>query len=82
MPSVTPKITLTTQLEDIESGIERTTAIVGEPLLWEIEGPGEWHLLTSFSTVFGAPLAQWLKRRPADPADRVRSSLEVKFSQP
>ena len=40
-PSVTPKIILNTQLEDIESGVERQTAIVGEPLLWEIDGPGK-----------------------------------------
>ena len=39
---------------------------------------------TSFSTVFqsGAPVAQWVKRWPTDLADRVRSSLEVKSSQP
>ena len=42
-PSVTPRILLTAQLEDIESGIERTTALVGEALLWEIEGPGTSH---------------------------------------
>ena len=27
----------------------------------------------------GAPVTQWVKRRPTDLADRVRSSLEVKF---
>ena len=31
---------------------------------------------------FGAPVAQWVKRWPTDLADRVRSSLEVKSSQP
>ena len=30
----------------------------------------------------GAPVAQWVKRWPNDLADRVRSSLEVKSSQP
>ena len=30
----------------------------------------------------GAPVAQWIKRWPTDLADRVRSSLEVKSSQP
>ena len=30
----------------------------------------------------GAPVAQWVKRWPTDLADRVRSSLEVKSSQP
>ena len=29
-----------------------------------------------------APIAQWVKRWPTDLADRVRSSLEVKSSQP
>ena len=29
-----------------------------------------------------APVAQWVKRWPTDLADRVRSSLEVKSSQP
>ena len=32
--------------------------------------------------VKGAPVAQWVKRWPIDLADRVRSSLEVKSSQP
>ena len=32
--------------------------------------------------VVGAPVAQWVKRWPTDLADRVRSSLEVKSSQP
>ena len=32
--------------------------------------------------VSGAPVAQWVKRWPTDLADRVRSSLEVKSSQP
>ena len=30
----------------------------------------------------GAPVAHWVKRWPTDLADRVRSSLEVKSSQP
>ena len=30
----------------------------------------------------GAPVAQWVKRWSTDLADRVRSSLEVKSSQP
>ena len=30
----------------------------------------------------GAPVAQWVKCWPTDEADRVRSSLEVKSSQP
>ena len=30
----------------------------------------------------GAPVAQWVKRWPTDLADRVRSSLEMKSSQP
>ena len=30
----------------------------------------------------GAPVAQWVKRWPTDIADRVRSSLEMKSSQP
>ena len=30
----------------------------------------------------GAPVAQWVKRWPTDLVDRVRSSLEVKSSQP
>ena len=30
----------------------------------------------------GAPVSQWIKRWPTDLADRVRSSLEVKSSQP
>ena len=33
-------------------------------------------------TNLGAPAAQWIKRWPTDLADRVRSSLEVKSSQP
>ena len=42
---------------------------------------------TSYLIVFksyedGAPVAQWVKRWPTDLADRVRSSLEVKSSQP
>ena len=35
-----------------------------------------------FSAALGAPVAQWVKRWPTDLADRVRSSLEVKSSQP
>ena len=31
--------------------------------------------------VRGAPVAQWVKRWPTDPADRVRSPLKVKSSQ-
>ena len=38
--------------------------------------------LIYFHFVFGAPEAQWVKRWPTDLADRVRSSLEVKSSQP
>ena len=34
------------------------------------------------SPLIGAPVAQWVKRWPTDLADRVRSSLEVKSSQP
>ena len=30
----------------------------------------------------GAPVAQWVKRWPTDLADRVRSSFDVKSSQP
>ena len=30
----------------------------------------------------GAPVAQWVKRWPTDLADRVRSTLEAKSSQP
>ena len=30
----------------------------------------------------GAPVAQWVKRWPTDLADRVRSPLEAKSSQP
>ena len=41
--TVTPRIILNTQIEDIESGIKRETAIVGEPLIWDIEGPGTNH---------------------------------------
>ena len=29
----------------------------------------------------GAPVAQWVKRWPTDPADRVRSQLETKSSR-
>ena len=36
----------------------------------------------SFSNLVGAPVAQWVKRWPTDLADRVRSSHEVKSSQP
>ena len=35
-PSVTPTIILETEFQDIESGFKRTSAIVGEPLRWEI----------------------------------------------
>ena len=41
MPSVTPMIILNTDIIDIESGVSRRTAIVGEPLNWEMDGPGE-----------------------------------------
>ena len=34
------------------------------------------------SLLKGAPVAQWVKRWLTDLADRVRSSLEVKSSQP
>ena len=40
---------------------------------------------TAFACHFfnsGAPVAQWVKRWPTDLADQVRSSLEVKSSQP
>ena len=33
------------------------------------------------TTDMGAPVAQWVKRRPTDLADRVRSPLEAKSSQ-
>ena len=33
-------------------------------------------------TFVGAPMAQWVKRWPTDLADRVRSPLEAKSSQP
>ena len=36
----------------------------------------------SFSDYPGAPVPQWVKRWPTDLADRVGSSLQVKFSQP
>ena len=35
-----------------------------------------------FLTMLGAPVAQWVKRWPTDLADRVRSPLEAKSSQP
>ena len=38
---MTPKIILHTQIKDIESKVERESAIVGEPLLWDIDGPGK-----------------------------------------
>ena len=50
---------------------------------WELFG--HFSLLchfSSFSLSLGAPVAQWVKRWPTDLADRVRSSLEVKSSQP
>ena len=37
---------------------------------------------TSIHFGIGAPVAQWVKRWPTYLADRVRSSLEVKSSQP
>ena len=40
------------------------------------------HQSLCFSILLGAPVAQWVKRWPTDLADRVRSSLEVKSSQP
>ena len=36
----------------------------------------------TFLTMLGAPVAQWVKRWPTDLADRVRSPLEAKSSQP
>ena len=39
-----------------------------------VQGPVVQHL--------GAPVAQWVKRWPTDLVDRVRSSPEVKSSQP
>ena len=39
-------------------------------------------LIWSTANTYGAPVAQWVKRWPTDLADRVRSSLEVKSSQP
>lgn len=44
-PTVTPSIVLNTQIEDIETGLKRQSAIVGEPLIWEIEGPGKSSIL-------------------------------------
>ena len=32
--------------------------------------------------MFGAPVAQWFKRWPTDPADRVRIPLDSKSSEP
>ena len=40
-PTVTPKILLTTQFEDMETGDVKEVALVGESVMWEIEGPGE-----------------------------------------
>ena len=40
------------------------------------------NLMIFRSSYMGAPVAQWVKRWPTDLADRVRSSLEVKSSQP
>ena len=42
------------------------------------------YVCTAFPFVFweGAPVAQWVKRWPNDLADRVRSPLETKSSQP
>ena len=37
---ITPRIVLNTQIEDIETGVKREIAKVGEALLWDIEGPG------------------------------------------
>ena len=45
------------------------------------DGEKTWSC-TRIRTRIGAPVAQWVKRWPADLADRVRSSLEVKSSQP
>ena len=39
-------------------------------------------LSLSLSLNLGAPVAQWVKRWPTDLADRVRSPLEAKSSQP
>ena len=39
-------------------------------------------LTSSFTDNPGAPGAQWVKRWPTDLANRVRSSLAVKSSQP
>ena len=38
--------------------------------------------ISHFKSRKGAPVAQWVKRWPTDLAGRVRSSLEVKSSQP
>ena len=38
--TITPRIILNTAIVDIESGVKRETAMVGEPLIWDIEGPG------------------------------------------
>ena len=40
------------------------------------------HLGMGVHHQLGAPVAQWVKRWPTDLADRVRSSPEVKSSQP
>ena len=36
----------------------------------------------TFYSFIGAPVTQWVKRWPIDLADRVRSPLEAKSSQP
>ena len=41
VPAATPKITLITDLEDMETGARKNTAFIGEPLRWVIEGPGK-----------------------------------------
>ena len=40
------------------------------------------YLLQFVCLISGALVAQWVKRWPTDLADRVRSSIEVKSSQP
>ena len=49
--------------------------VPGRPTIRTIVG--QWP-----ASLAGAPVAQWVKRWPTDLADRVRSSLEVKSSQP
>ena len=45
LPSVTPRIILDTEIQDIDSGFQRTRAQIGELLRWEIDGPGRYRAL-------------------------------------